>query len=150
MPIPSFDSFGLLPGGIYECTIKEVEVKLAWNDERRRLTALLQEFIAVELAPRFTVLPPVVLDGSYVSEKASPSNINLVLELSNLPDAAQWHGQMLFQGRAELFRTYKIEMLPGLKGLQQDFVEILQTVRPQTAFEKGLHHGHRKGVLRLT
>jgi hypothetical protein len=150
MPIPSFDSFGLLPGGIYECTIKEVEVKLAWNDERRRLTALLQEFIAVELAPRFTVLPPVVLDGSYVSEKASPSNINLVLELSNLPDAAQWQGQMLFQGRAELFRTYQIEMLPGLKSLQQDFVEILQTVRPQTAFEKGLHHGHRKGVLRLT
>jgi hypothetical protein len=91
-----------------------------------------------------------VLDGSYVSEKASPSNINLVLELSNLPDADQWQAQMLFQGRAELFRTYQIDMLPGLKGLQQDFVEILQTVRPQTAFEKGLHHGHRKGVLRLT
>jgi len=42
MPIPSFDRFGLLPGGIHECTIKEVEVDLAWNDERRRLTGLLQ------------------------------------------------------------------------------------------------------------
>jgi hypothetical protein len=40
-------------------------------------------------------------------------------------------------------------MLPGLKGLQQDFVDLLQTLRPQTAFEKGLHHGHRKGVLRV-
>ena len=122
---------------------------LAWNDDRRRLTAQLQEFIAVELAPRFGVVPPVVLDGSYVSKKASPSNINLVLELSNLPDADQWQGQMLFQGRAELFRSYQIDMLPGLKGLQQDFVDLLQTLRPQTAFEKGLHHGHRKGVLRL-
>jgi hypothetical protein len=90
-----------------------------------------------------------VLDGSYVSKKASPSNINLVLELSNLPDADQWQGQMLFQERAELFRSYQIDMLPGLKGLQQDFVDLLQTLRPQTAFEKGLHHGHRKGVLRL-
>lgn len=149
MPIPAFDRFGLLPGGIHECTIEEVEVDLAWNDERRRLTALLQEFIAVELTPRFTTVPPVVLDGSYVSQKASPSNINLVLELSDLPDTDQWEGQMLFQRTADLFRLYQIEMLPGLKGLKQDFVDLLQTLRPQTAFEKGLHHGHRKGVLRL-
>ena len=149
MPIPAFDRFGLLPGGIHECTIKEVEVDLAWNDERRRLTALLQEFIAVELTPRFTTVPPVVLDGSYVSQKASPNNINLVLELSDLPDTDQWEGQMLFQRTADLFRLYQIEMLPGLKGLKQDFVDLLQTLRPQTAFEKGLHHGHRKGVLRL-
>jgi len=149
MPIPSFDRFGLLPGGIHECTIKEVEVDLAWNDERRRLTALLQEFIAIELTPRFTVLPPVLLDGSYVSKKASPNNINLVLELSNLSDEEQWEGQILFQRKAELLGCYQIEMLPGLSGLKQDFVDLLQTLRPQTAFEKGLHHGHRKGVLRL-
>lgn len=149
MPIPTFDRFGLLPGGVHECTIEEVEVNLAWNDERRRLTALLQEFIAVELTPRFTVVPPVVLDGSYVSQKASPSNINLVLELSHLSDEEQWEGQVLFQRTADLFRLYQIEMLPGLKSLKQDFVDLLQTLRPQTAFEKGLHHGHRKGVLRL-
>jgi len=75
--------------------------------------------------------------------------INLVLELSDLPDTDQWEGQMLFQRTADLFRLYQIEMLPGLKGLKQDFVDLLQTLRPQTAFEKGLHHGHRKGVLRL-
>jgi hypothetical protein len=149
MPIPSFDRFGLLPGGIHECTIKEVEVDLAWNDERRRLTALLQEFIAVELTPRFTMAPPVLLDGSYVSKKASPSNINLVLELSDLSDEEQWEGQILFQRKAELLGCYQIEMLPGLKGLKQDFVDLLQTLRPQTAFEMGLHHDHRKGVLRL-
>jgi hypothetical protein len=149
MPIPSFDRFGLLPGGIHECTINEVEVDLAWNDERRRLTALLQEFIAIELTPRFTVLPPVLLDGSYVSKKASPNNINLVLELSSLSDEEQWEGQILFQRKAELLGCYQIEMLPGLKGLKQDFVDLLQTLRPQTAFEKGLHYGHRKGVLRL-
>jgi hypothetical protein len=149
MPIPAFDRFGLLPGGIHECTINEVEVDLAWNDERRRLTALLQEFIAIELTPRFTVLPPVLLDGSYVSKKASPNNINLVLELSSLSDEEQWEGQILFQRKAELLGCYQIEMLPGLKGLKQDFVDLLQTLRPQTAFEKGLHYGHRKGVLRL-
>ena len=149
MPIPAFDRFGLLPGGIHACTIKEVEVNLAWNDERRRLTALLREFIAVELTPRFTMAPPVLLDGSYVSKKASPSNINLVLELSGLSDEEQWEGQILFQRKAELLGCYQIEMLPGLKGLKQDFVDLLQTLRPQTAFEMGLHHGHRKGVLRL-
>ena len=150
MPIPSFDRFGLLPGGIHECTIKEVEVDLAWNDERKRLTTLLQEFIAVELTPRFTMAPPVLLDGSYVSKKASPNNINLVLELSDIPDGDKWEGQLLFNRTAELFRLYQIEILPGLNVLKQDFVDLLQTLRPQTAFEKGLHHSHRKGVLRVT
>ena len=122
---------------------------LAWNDERRRLTALLQDFISIELMPRFSVMPPVVLDGSYVSRKANPNNVNLVLELNDLSDEEQWEGQMLFQRRAELLGCYQVDMLPGLKGLQQDFVDLLQTLRPQTAFEKGLHHSHRKGVLRL-
>ncbi len=122
---------------------------LAWNDKRRRLTVQLQEFITEELSARFTVIPPVVLDGSYVSMKAVPNNINLVLELSELSDDDKWQGQMLFQRRAELLACYCVDMMPGLKGLQQDFVDLLQTLRPQTAFEKGLHHGHRKGVLRL-
>ena len=149
MPIPAFDRFGLLPGGIHLCTIKEVEVDLTWNDNRRRLTALLQEFIVAELAPRFTVIPPVVLDGSYVTDKNHPSNINLVLELSNLPDDQQWAGQMLYQQRPELLQRYQIEMLPAINSLTQDFVDLLQTLRPQVAIEKGLHHSHRKGVLRL-
>ena len=149
MPIPSFDRFGLLPGGIHECTIQEVTVDLTWTDKRRRLTAQLKEFITLELAPHFTVIPPLVLDGSYVSKKAIPNNINLVLELSDLCDDDQWQGQMLFQRRAELLGCYQVDMMPGLKGIQQDFVDLLQTLRPQTAFEKGLHHGHRKGVLRL-
>jgi hypothetical protein len=149
MPIPAFDRFGLLPDGIHECTIKEVEVDLAWTDERRRLTAQLREFISVELTPRFTLMPPLVLDGSYVSRKANPSNINLVMELSDLPDTDQWEGQMLFQRRAELLGCYRVDVMPSLKGLQQDFVALLQTLRPETAFEKGLHHKHRKGVLRL-
>ena len=96
------------------------------------------------------MVPPVVLDGSYLSKKASPNNINLVLELSDLPDGDKWEGQLLFHRTAELFRLYQIEILPVLNGLKQDFVDLLQTLRPQTAFEKGLHHSHRKGVLRVT
>ena len=149
MPIPAFDRFGLLPGGIHECTITEVEVNLAWNDKRRRLTALLREFITEELSTLFDVLPPMVLDGSYVTDKDCPGNINLVLELSDLPDKQKWAGQILYQRSPVLYERYQIEMLPGINSLPQDFVDLLQTLRPQMAFEKGLHHSHRKGVLRL-
>ena len=149
MPIPAFYRFGLLPGGIHECTITEVEVNLAWNDKRRRLTALLREFITEELSTLFDVLPPMVLDGSYVTDKDCPGNINLVLELSDLPDKQKWAGQILYQRSPVLYERYQIEMLPGINSLPQDFVDLLQTLRPQMAFEKGLHHSHRKGVLRL-
>lgn len=48
------------------------------------------------------MLPPVLLDGSYVSKKARPNNIILLLKFSNLSDEKQWEGQILFQRKAEL------------------------------------------------
>ena len=57
--------------------------------------------------------------------------------------------QLITQGKAELFRIYQIGLHLGLNGLKKDFVDLLQNLRPQTALEKGLYHGHRKGVLRL-
>ena len=44
MQIPGFNEYGLLDDGIYECTMSEVEAALAWNYQRRRLTASLQAF----------------------------------------------------------------------------------------------------------
>lgn len=86
MPDLDFDQYGLLPEGIHECTMEVVESLLSWNDCRRRLTSLLQEFIGNELSLRFKKIPPLVLDGSYVTKKEEPKDINLILELQGLPD----------------------------------------------------------------
>jgi hypothetical protein len=150
MPIPGFNRYGLLPDGVYGCTISEVEEALAWNEQRRRLTESLQAFIKDELLDRFTAVPPLVLDGSYVTSEEHPANINLVIELQGLPSDQQWEGQMLYVRYAELFDTYKIDMRPSLEKLNQDFVSFFRSCDPRKALEKELDHKIKKGLLRLT
>lgn len=149
MPVPDFDQFGLLPDGVHSCTVEEVKNKLAWNAQRIRLTDLLWEFIAQELRPRFEIVPPIVLNGSYVTSENCPSDINLVLVLRDLPDNQQWEGQMLYQRNPDLLQRYQVDMRPGLERLNQDFVAYFKGLRPQIAFAKGLRYTHTKGLLRL-
>jgi hypothetical protein len=149
MQIPGFNEYGLLDDGIYECTMSEVEAALAWNYQRRRLTASLQAFIRDELLDRFTTIPPLVLDGSYVTSEEHPANINLVIELQGLPSDQQWEGQMLYMRNAELFGTYTIDMRPSLEKLDQDFVSYFRSCDPRKALEKELDCNIKKGLLRL-
>ena len=149
MQIPGFNEYGLLDDGIYECTMSEVEAALAWNYQRRRLTASLQAFIRDELLDRFTTIPPLVLDGSYVTSEEHPANINLVIELQGLPSDQQWEGQMLYMRNAELFGTYTIDMRPSLEKLDQDFVSYFRYCDPRKALEKELDCNIKKGLLRL-
>lgn len=149
MPIPGFNEYGLLDDGIYACTMREVEAALAWNEQRRWLTESLQVFIREELLNRFTTIPPLVLDGSYVTSEEHPANINLVIELQGLPSEQQWEGQMLYVRYAELFNIYRIDMRPSLEKLDQDFVSYFRSCDPRKALEKELDHKIKKGLLRL-
>ena len=150
MPIPGFNRYGLLPDGVYGCTISEVEEALAWNEQRRRLTESLQDFIKDELLDRFTAVPPLVLDGSYVTSEEHPEDINLVIELQGLPSDLQWEGQMLYVRHAELFDTYRIDMRPSLERIEQDFVAYFRSCDPRKALERELDCKIKKGLLRLT
>jgi hypothetical protein len=149
MPIPGFNEYGLLDNGTYACTMREVEAALAWNEQRRRLTDSLQAFITDELLDRFTSIPPLVLDGSYVTSEEHPANINLVIELHGLPSDQQWAGQMLYVRYAEIFDTYKIDMRPSLERIEQDFVAYFRSCDPRKALERELHCTIKKGLLRL-
>lgn len=149
MPIPRFNQYGLLPDGVHGCTMGEVEAVLVWNEQRRRLTESLQAFISDEILVRFTTIPPLVLDGSYVTSEDRPDNINLVIELQGLPVDQQWEGQMLYMRNAELFGTYKIDMRPSLERIEQDFVAYFRSCDPRKALEKELDCKIKKGLLRL-
>jgi hypothetical protein len=149
MPIPSFDRFGLLPGGIHSCTFEEVEAVLAWNRPRRQLTDQLRDFISAELKPCFPILPPLVLAGSYVTAKANPADINLVLELQQLSDQGKMQGLLLCQRVPAIFLRYRVEMTPALQRSGNDFVAYYRHLNPRKAIAMNLFHGHLKGLLRI-
>jgi hypothetical protein len=45
LAMPRFDAHGYLEPGVHRCNFQELESLLGWNDSRRHLLRLLQQFI---------------------------------------------------------------------------------------------------------
>jgi len=83
MPIPGVDDAGLLPPGVHDCTLDEVRQRFgAFQTTDRRpklhdkLQALVQEAWATGLVAE------IIIDGSFVTAKPDPNDIDLILVLN--------------------------------------------------------------------
>ncbi|MBI5802097.1 MAG: hypothetical protein HZA92_15410 [Verrucomicrobia bacterium] len=82
MPIPALDEHGLLPAGVHDCTLEEVRLRFGrfqGSDVRGRLFARLAELLS-ELM-RSELVASVVVDGSFVTAKPSPNDVDLLIVL---------------------------------------------------------------------
>src|ERR1700730_1357210 len=73
---------GVLPEGLHNCTLREIEDRFGRGgrtEQRSRLTQRLGEFI--EEARRTGFVAAVVIDGSYVTAKADPNDIDVIVML---------------------------------------------------------------------
>lgn len=82
MPLPAFDEHGLLPIGVHDCTLDELRARFGSfqsTDQRvwlfQKLVALLSEVRSARFAQC------LLIDGSFVTSKADPNDIDLVLVL---------------------------------------------------------------------
>jgi hypothetical protein len=90
MAIPDLDAEGLLPEGLHDCTLDEVEERFGQfqrSDRRVRLVAELRKYCAelkdVGIA-RF-----IVVDGSFVTAKEEPGDIDILLAVRADADLSQ-------------------------------------------------------------
>ena len=82
MPIPDFEDAGLLPVGIHDCSLDEVRErfgKFQGTDRRCRLFERLEALIHQMKATGF--FAAIIVDGSFVTDKGSPNDIDLILVL---------------------------------------------------------------------
>lgn len=83
MPIPGFADGGCLPPGIHECTLAEVAERFGRFERssvRQTLTEKLVVFAGEARASNVVVW--LGIDGSYITAKHEPNDIDLVLVLS--------------------------------------------------------------------
>ena len=82
MPIPSLNPEGVLPAGVFDCTLAEVRERFglfSGSDRRGRLFARLEQLaLAMRSCGLFEAL---VVDGSFVTGKALPNDIDLIAVL---------------------------------------------------------------------
>ncbi len=146
MPIPALNEDGFLPPGVHDCTFDENRSRFGAfraTDRRPKLCAALAEFIEeVRIAAIFSA---VLIDGSFVTDKPAPNDIDLLLVFSAnhdfdadlLPSQYKLVCSQLIRRQ----RSFDVVFARPDSAAYTQFVDFFQQVRNQP--------DRRKGILRL-
>jgi hypothetical protein len=146
---PRFDAHGYLEAGVHHCTFQELESLLGWNESRRHLLRQLQQFIAERLVPEFSLPPPLVLDGRFVTKHEHPKEIVAVILMDELGEDSFWSAAELYQHHEALRSRYQVRLFVHTDTSGINALARIQGIDPSELLEKNLYHQHTKGVVRL-
>ena len=137
MPIPRFNQYGLLPPGIYEASMEELAQGLGFTARRLELIGTGLRFVCGELA--VIGVTDVVLDGSFVTWKPSPADIDgyVVTRLGSEVAHVIKDRRRLWFARYQVDLFTAFEDLTGL-GSVADWEEFFGHTREQPPQAKGL------------
>ena len=146
MPIPEFNEHGLLPEGIHDCTVEELENRFGnfqGSDRRPQLWAKFRDFIREAKASG--VVETILVNGSFVTTKPDPNDIDLVLLVPASHDFSADLGPAQYNvlSRRHVRQRYGFDIVLALPGTEEvsEAAEFFQQVRGQSL--------RRKGILRL-
>jgi hypothetical protein len=147
--IPDFDQLGLLPVGVWDCSLAEIEASLGWNEHRRNLLASLKAFLEQEWKP-LGLACPIYVDGSFIRRKQEPADIDLVLDLSALPTPEALKIALALRYRWDEFkRLYNLDVWTRHPSLPNDLVDFFQYTGDKAVAELRVDPKHPKGILRI-
>ena len=147
MPIPALNADGFLPTGVLDCSLAEVRARFGnfqGSDARQRLFARLEELIAA--LTRSGLFEAMLLDGSFVTGKSAPNDIDLVAVLRPGHDFERDlpMSEYALVSRTMLRRRFAFDIIIAERDSQlyRTYVEFFSRIReiPEA----------RKGLLRLT
>jgi hypothetical protein len=143
MPIPTLNTNGLLPEGVHICTLDEVRLRFgrfAANDRRVKLFERLAELINELRSSGMFVA--VVVDGSFVTAKPAPEDIDLIVLLRRGHD---WKADLSARdyklvSRRALRRRFEFDVLLASDddATCDGYVEFFSRVRDDTSVRKGM------------
>ena len=146
MPIPPLDQNGLLPFGVHDCTLEEIKARFGsfrGSDRRPQLFARLEAFLSEAKAARVVV--SVLVDGSFVTARLVPNDIDLILVVapghSFAVDLSP--GEYAVLSKRRVYRRHGFDVLVACDESEEywRYVRFFQQIR----FEPG----RTKGILRL-
>lgn len=143
---------GVLPEGVHHCTIEEVKElfgRFRRSDRRPQLTDQLTRYI--QDARNSGRVSAIVIDGSYVTAKEEPGDIDLIVALRPDLDLAAKMRPMEYniQSKPMVRKLYRFDVLPAVDGSEtyQRFLDFFSRVKLS---DPSQHTGQdRKGVLRI-
>jgi hypothetical protein len=143
MPIPPLNSNGLLPAGIHDKTLDEIRQRFGSFQGSDRRIQLFNRFeqLVVELrrSGRFAA---VIVDGSFVTAKPAPEDVDLIVALRRDHD---WNADLApsdyaLVSRPALRRRFAFDVLLAAYGGSdyERYVEFYGRVREDASVRKGI------------
>ncbi len=142
MPIPALNDDGLLPPGIYDCEMAEIQEQFASSKHsamRRKLFVRLREY--VQRAGRSEEVVELIVDGSFITAKEEPQDIDLLVATrkDKQVDVLLPVDYNLIS-RKRVAREFEFDVLAAPTGSRafQIYVDWFRQVKGRPGLEKGL------------
>lgn len=143
---------GVLPPGIHDCTMEEVQQvfgQFRRSDRRPQLTEKLRRFVAD--AQLSGIVSALIIDGSYVTAKAEPNDIDLLLALRADFDLREELRPLEYnlQSKRMVRKLYGFDVLPAVEESETYFrlLDFFSHVRPNDPEQQTSQVN--KGLLRI-
>ncbi len=143
MTIPAFTDKGILPEGIHQCTLEEAKERFATSEHRSALWHQLIQVIGI--MRKHGLAGILFIDGSYVTDKAMPGDIEIVLDVRTESAEKIGKAAIFFAKCHDRLKTnFGIDWYPNYPG-GNDFTVFFQYTRPTERTPSGT----KKGILRI-
>jgi predicted nucleotidyltransferase len=143
---------GVLPAGLHLCTLEEVKEAFGQfrrSDRRPQLTERLARYI--QDARNSGIVSAIVIDGSYVTAKKEPGDIDLIVALRPELDLTTEMRPLEYniQSRSMVRKLYGFDVLPAVDGSKtyQRFLDFFSRVELNDPDQKTIWE--HKGMLRI-
>lgn len=143
MPIPDFNADGLLPTGIFTCTLEEIEQhfgRFRGTDRRPNLTSKLTEYMR-ELRSA-NIAKSIIINGSYITDIDKPNDIDVLLILKDDIDLSQSFPPYIKNAFNNTYikKYFNLDFKVGFENdiTSSEIISLFSKVKGQPDKEKGL------------
>ena len=141
--IPPFADNGLLPAGVYTCSLDEVRDRFGSfqvTDRRSKLYAGLELYL--QEAKASGLVTAVILNGSFVTAEVQPNDIDVIIAMRPGHDMAVDLRPLEYNvvSRRQIKSRHRLDALVAVDGSEvyDKYVAFFQAVRGRRDVRKGL------------
>ena len=139
--IPQFDRQGFLPQGLHDTSIREIRSVLGFTPQRDRLIDGLDRFVHIWNESGF--VDYAVIDGSFVTSKPEPGDIDMLLIPTDMAFESDSFGDLL------LYYSYDEAFTKNEFGCHAFVVFGKEEIEDGLGFFSRDRQGNVRGLLRL-
>ena len=145
MSIPDFNSYGLLPEGIYTATIDEIEEKFCNIGDTKKRKNLFHTFKHyLEGLKAHNVKYDLYIDGSFVTKKCSPGDIDILLFYDWKYNNRDW--EYLLSDDIIKIKFNGLQVLPAFLGTESEELTIEFAM---SHFDEYTNEEMKKGIVKV-